>query len=111
MLAPRPLLPHSGQPTHKGQNVADVETWSTPSQSAVYQIVVRGELTEDWSSWFNDGRRVWSTAIVVDRGMTTVTGTVADQPALYGLLAKVRDLGLPLVSVFQVGDESAGIAP
>jgi hypothetical protein len=75
-----------------------------PSQPAVYQIVVQGELTEDWSSWFNDGRRVWSTAITVDTGMTTVTGTVADQPALYGLLAKVRDLGLPLVSVIRAQD-------
>lgn len=64
--------------------------------------MVRGELTEDWSSWFNDGRRVWSTAIVVGRGMTTVTGTVADQPALYGLLGKLRDLSLALLSVKRI---------
>jgi len=78
-------------------------------QPTVYQIVVQGELTADWSNWFNDGRRVWSTAIAVKHGMTTVTSVVADQPALYGLLAKVRDLGLPLVSVIQVGNENASV--
>ena len=106
MLALRPTLPDSGQPTHVEPGVTSRESWLNPGQPAIYRIVVRGELTEDWSSWFNDGRRVWATAVTVEHGTTTVTGIVADQPALYGLLAKVRDLGLPLVSVTQVRDES-----
>ena len=106
MLALSPLLPDSGQAPHVEPDQADEEAGVNLGQPTVYQIVVRGELTEDWSGWFNDGGRVWSTAITVEHGMTTVTGAVADQAALYGLLAKVRDLGLPLVSVIQAGDES-----
>lgn len=60
---------------------------------AAYRITVQGELDEDWSDWLND------LAIHVHDGMTTLSGTVSDQPALHGLLVKIRDLGLPLVSV------------
>ena len=101
------MLADSGQPTRVEPDGTDEASWLNPSQPAIYQIVVQGELTKDWSSWFSDGQRVWSTAITVEHGMTQVTGTVADQPALYGLLAKVRDLGLPLVSVTQVRVEDA----
>jgi hypothetical protein len=62
-------------------------------QPAVYRITVQGELDQDWSDWL-DGL-----AIHVEEGLTTLLGTVSDQPALHGLLAKLRDLGLPLVSV------------
>jgi hypothetical protein len=74
-------------------------------QATAYEIKVQGELDEDWVGWFDDGRRVWSTVLAVDGGITTLTSTVADQPALYGLLAKIRDLGLPLVSVIRVHTE------
>jgi hypothetical protein len=107
MLALRPTLPGSGQPTRVEPDVTDGVSWLNRSQPAIYRIVVQGELTADWSNWFSDGRRVWSTVITVEHGTTTVTGIVADQPALYGLLAKVRDLGLPLMSVTQVRNESA----
>jgi hypothetical protein len=58
------------------------------------QIRVEGVLDAGWSAWF-DGLEVAGDA----RGQTTITGPVADQAALHGLLAKIRDLGLPLVSV------------
>jgi hypothetical protein len=51
-------------------------------------------LDDRWSAWF-EGLRVTSD----DHGETTIAGPVADQAALHGLLAKVRDLGLPLLSV------------
>ena len=51
-------------------------------------------LDDRWSIWF-EGLRFSSD----ERGQTTVTGPVADQAALHGLLAKVRDLGLPLLAV------------
>jgi hypothetical protein len=67
-------------------------------QPAVYQIKVQGELDEDWSDWLDD------LLIHVDQGMTTLTGAIADQPALHGLLVKIRDLGLPLISVEYMAD-------
>ncbi len=59
-----------------------------------YEIHVRGALDSGWSAWF-EGLRVTSD----QHGQTTIPGPVAAQAALHGLLAKVRDLGLPLLSV------------
>jgi hypothetical protein len=61
---------------------------------AHYEIQVRGVLDRHWSGWF-EGLTVSSD----ERDQTTIAGTVADQAALHGLLTKVRDLGLPLLSV------------
>ena len=58
-----------------------------------YELRVRGVLDSGWSSWF-DGLRVTN-----DGRQTIIAGPVADQAALHGLLAKVRDLGLELVEV------------
>ena len=63
-----------------------------------YEIHVEGMLDECWSAWF-DGMQVTSHA----DGVTAIVGAVTDQAALHGLLAKVRDLGLPLISVRRVG--------
>ena len=63
-------------------------------QGAVYEIRVKGVLDSRWSEWF-DGMTLSSDA----NGETTLSGPVADQAALHGLLARVRDLGVPLVSV------------
>jgi hypothetical protein len=62
-----------------------------------YEIRVNGILGGGWSAWFA-GLRVTSD----EPGQSTISGPVADQAALHGLLAKVRDLGLPLVLVRQV---------
>jgi hypothetical protein len=58
---------------------------------------VRGVLDRHWSSWF-EGLQVSSDA----PGQTLITGPVVDQAALHSLLAKVRDLGLPLLSVQRI---------
>ena len=58
-----------------------------------YEIRVKGVLDEGWTAWF-EGLRVSS-----DGAETVIAGPVADQAALHGLLTKVRDLGLFLVSV------------
>ena len=60
----------------------------------IYEIRVRGLLDPQWSSWF-DGLRV------EDAGPdeTVIVGPVSDQAALHGLLTRVRDVGLPLLSV------------
>ena len=71
-------------------------------RTAVYEIRVQGELDPDWTDWFDDGRRVSAVDIHTERGVTTLTGQVADQPALFGLLLKIRDLSLALLSVNMV---------
>jgi hypothetical protein len=63
-----------------------------------YEIRVKGRLGNRWSAWF-DGLSLTSES----DGTTVIHGPVADQAALYGLLQRTRDLGLPLISVNQVG--------
>ena len=75
-----------------------------------YEIRVRGVLDRHWSGWF-EGLQVSRDA----PGQTLIAGPVADQAALHGLLAKVRDLGLPLLSVQRISPgrepSPAGLAP
>jgi hypothetical protein len=62
-----------------------------------YEIRVNGVLGSGWSAWF-DGLQVTSD----QHGQTTIAGPVADQAALHGLLAKVRDLGLEMLAVRRI---------
>ena len=72
-----------------------------------YEIRLTGHLDPHWTTWF-DGLTVSGEA----DGTTLVSGQVADQAALHGVLQRVRDLGLPLVSVIRVeGDRSDRPAP
>ena len=63
--------------------------------AAVYQICVWGCLDDHWANWFE------GMALTHDstHNTTTLTGAVPDQPALHGILAQIRDLGLPLLSL------------
>ena len=63
----------------------------------IYQIRLKGHLGREWTDWF-DGL----TITLEDNGDTLLTGQLIDQAVLHGLLKKVRDLGMPLVSVNQV---------
>jgi hypothetical protein len=65
-----------------------------PNQPIVYQIRIKGYLGRQWADWF-DGLAL----SLEDNGDTLLTGPVLDQAALHGLLRKVRDLGMPLISV------------
>jgi hypothetical protein len=64
------------------------------SEPTIYQIRIKGHLGCQWANWFDD-----LTITLEDNGDTLLTGPVVDQAALHGLLKKVRDLGMPLVSV------------
>ena len=62
-----------------------------------YEVRLEGRLDDRWSTWF-DGM----TVAVDAAGVTVVRGHVVDQAALHGLLARLRDIGLPLISVERV---------
>lgn len=74
-----------------------LDSKTDPNQPMVYQIRVKGHLGSQWTDWFGG-----LTVTREDNGETLLTGPVTDQAALHGLLRKVRDLGMPLVSVVSV---------
>lgn len=73
---------------------------SDASHAPVYRIRIGGHLGAEWADWF-DGM----TITPEENGHTLLTGPVADQAALYGLLRKIRDLGVPLLSVTRAKPE------
>jgi hypothetical protein len=68
-----------------------------PGELLVYQVRIKGHLGREWTDWFEG-----LTITLEDNGETVLTGPVVDQAALYGLLKKVRDVGMPLISVMCV---------
>jgi len=83
----------------------ELEQNPTQSQSVIYQIRLKGHLNREWAEWFDD-----LTISLEENGDTLLTGPVVDQSALHGLLKKVRDLGLPLVSVCPVDPGQADVS-
>ncbi len=82
----------------QGRLIADVAITKglDLSQETYYQIKVKGHLRSQWIDWF-EGMTVTS-----EGGETTITGVVADQAALHGLLVRIRDQGLPLLSITRI---------
>ena len=73
------------------------ETHALPEyhdESGLYEIRLKGHLDDRWADWFEG-----LTITLEDNGDTLLTGPVVDQAALHGLLKRVRDLGMPLLSV------------
>jgi len=64
---------------------------------AIYRIRIQGQLDNQWMDWFS-GMDI----TLEEDGVTVLTGPVVDQAALHGLLKKIRDLGMPLISVNRV---------
>jgi hypothetical protein len=69
-----------------------------PSEVTIYHIRIKGHLGVQWADWFGG-----LTITLEENGDTLLAGPVTDQAALYGLLKKVRDLGIPLISVNRAG--------
>jgi hypothetical protein len=72
------------------------------NQPEIYQIRLKGHLGREWADWFEG-----LTITLEEDGDTLLTGPLVDQAALHGLLKKVRDLGLSLVSVCPVESDQA----
>ena len=85
-------MPTDDPTTHQA-NDAPADAGTTASQ---YEIRVSGHLEPRWAAWF-DGLDV----LTQEDGTTLISGVVADQSALHGLLAKLRDLGIPLISLLE----------
>ena len=81
------------------------ETMSA-NEAGRYEIRIKGHLDSRWAAWF-DGLNLTNSS----DGTTIIHGLVADQSALHGLLQKVRDVGLPLISVTQVDADRPLIDP
>jgi hypothetical protein len=77
---------------------------SDRTETAVYRIRVAGRLDQGWARWF-DG----FTLAADDDGCTSLTGAVADQAALHGVLMRIRDLGVPLVAVAQLDSDGTDV--
>ncbi len=73
------------------------QAWYGPAH---YQIKVKGRLGSHWSDWFE------GMAIFYEEGVTTISGKVVDQAALHGLLIRIRDMGLQLISVYRIESDS-----
>ena len=78
---------------------------SDPRQPIVYQIRIKGHLGSQWSDWF-EGLSITQE----EDGDTLLTGPVIDDAALHGLLKKVRDLGMPLISVIRLDPDASDVA-
>jgi hypothetical protein len=74
-------------------------------QPMIYQVRIKGHLGRQWTEWFEG-----MTITPEENGDTLLTGPVVDQAALYGLLRKVRDLGMPLLSVNRFEPSRCGTA-
>ena len=79
---------------------------SNRAQAGYYEIRIQGHLQERWAEWFEE-----MTIVREENGETSLRGHMVDQAALYGLLRKVRDLGLPLNSVTRIPPPATDDAP
>jgi hypothetical protein len=82
--------------------MSNIRKSKKPSQPVVYQIRIKGHLGDQWTDWFEG-----LTITLEESGESLLTGPVVDQAALHGVLKKVRDLGMPLLSVTCIDPDQA----
>jgi hypothetical protein len=83
-----------GQINHEGLHARGAMSDKLTSNAKVYEIRLKGHLEARWVTWFNG-----LTITLEEGGDTVLTGPVIDQATLHGLLKKIRDVGLPLLSI------------
>ena len=88
--------------TTKRQNPTDSNQPSCRNNGEIYEIKIKGLLDDHWKEWF-EGMQLGNVSNgETGQECTLITGLIADQPALHGLLAKIRDLNLTLISVRKI---------
>src|SRR3990172_10368525 len=85
--------------TTKKQNTSKPDQSNSVENGGVYEIKIKGLLDDHWKQWFEGMELGNVTNDETGQVYTLITGSIADQPALHGLLAKIRDLNLTLISV------------
>ena len=80
----------------------DPKQKTNPGKPMIYQIRIEGHLDDQWTDWFSG-----LTITLEENGDTLLTGPIIDQAALFGLLKKVRDLGMPLVSLNRIESDKS----
>jgi len=78
----------------------------THENGGMYEIKIKGILDKHWNQWFEGMTLKRVKNVEPEQECTLITGPIADQPALHGLLAKIRDLNLTLVSVQRINSET-----
>lgn len=93
--------------TNERKHPVESDQQASQNRNGVYEIKVKGLLDEHWKSWFEGMTLRCATNGEPRQEYTLITGPIVDQPALHGLLAKIRDLNLILISVREIRpDES-----
>ena len=88
--------------TAEKQNPTESHQLSPQSNGAIYEIKIKGLLDDHWQQWFEGMSLKQQESVEVDQDSTLIRGRIVDQPALHGLLAKIRDLNLTLLSVREI---------
>jgi hypothetical protein len=91
--------------TSQGKHTASSKQNSSPCNNGVYEIKIKGHLDDHWKPWFEGMVLKYEMNAGQEQEYTLMTGPVADQPALHGLLAKIRDLNLILISIRKICPE------
>ena len=73
------------------------------NNGSMYEIKIRGVLDDHWQRWFEGMTLKFDETDEVEQSCTLIIGPIADQPALHGLLEKIRDLNLTLISIKRLG--------
>lgn len=86
----------------KKQKASKPDQPNSTEEGGLYEIKINGLLDEHWKPWFEGMELGNVTNGETGEACTLITGQIADQPALHGLLAKIRDLNLTLISVRKI---------
>ena len=92
--------------TTKGKDPMQTNRTYSQENGGVYEIKIKGLLDDHWRQWFEGMTIKQVENGEVGQMCTLITGPIADQPALHGLLAKIRDLNLVLISVYRINFET-----